>query len=370
MNLLDTIGSYRIVYADDEYAECRQQTAAVLAEGVRELTGAALPVQSDEEPECGREILIGPVCRAAALRLYDREPPAWMHYCVRAEGEKILLAGSTPFTDLRACDCFLAGLRAGRPVTEAQGSLLPERFPAHSGELRAMTFNLLVEYAGWGAGGVLRGPVPFRMEPVVGLIRGYRPDILCCQEAFERWSMTLPHLLGREYGCILRERPDGYSNRTFLLYRKASVRVLESGYEDIPIIKTVNKRVVVWALLELRTSGRRVLVCGTHWECTTDADRAQQAELMAALALRLQRQYGAECISLGDFNCLPESGAYAGYLKASGHADCEGEGGCHWSVDHIFHSAGLVPHAFGRESGEASKFASDHQPLYCDFTFA
>lgn len=367
MKQLDWIKDYRIVWADDEYAAYHRETADELAGKIREITGAELPVQSDEEAETEREILLGPVRRTETQRLYEQLD--WMSFCVKEEKSKILLAGNTPFTDLRACDCFAEALQTGMPLFDCPQSALPEKFPEKKGEVRAMTYNVLVEYAGWGAGGILRGPVPYRMEPVTGIIRGYEPDILCCEEVFERWATVLPHLLGRAYGTIEMDRPDGYSNRTFLLYRKRTVRVLASGYEDIPIIRSVNKRVVVWALLELVATGKRFLAFGTHWECTTDEDRTQQAEKMGEMMERLRKQYGVESISMGDFNCLPKSNAYARYLERSGQKDCEGTGGCDWSVDHIFHTDGLIPRGFGRESGQAASYASDHFPLYCDFSF-
>ncbi len=369
MKDLEWIANAQVVYADDEFAVYRREAAKELSVKLGEIVGAQPAVCSDEEAEAEHEILLGPCRRTEAQRLYEQEPLAWMSFRVKTEGDKILLAGNTPFTDLRACDCFLEALQAGRDSVECDRSVLPEAFPERRGDLRAMTYNVLVEYAGWGSGGILRGPVPYRMEPVTGIIRGYLPDILCCEEVFERWATVLPHLLGKTYDTIELNRPDGYSNRTTMLYRKETVRVLASGYEDIPIIKSVNYRVVVWALLEMRATGKRFLACGTHWECTTDEDRTKQAELMSRIIGRLQERYGVECISMGDFNCLPQSNAYVRFLELSGMKDCEGMDGCRWSVDHIFHTKGLYPFGFGRESGQAARFASDHQPLYCDFSF-
>ncbi len=357
--------NYTVIYANDANVEFHLKNANFFLEA----TGLAFHVQADNETPCEYEILLGRVDREESRALYaSSDAPDLMHYTVCVKGNKILIAGYDYFSTKQAI-LYVKEQLAGGVVINAIPARINEAllapFPEKAASIRALHYNILVEYIGWGCGGLLDGPVQTRVEPICGIIRGYDPDVLCLCEVFERWAMCLPMWLADRYQFVCLNRADGYSNRTVLAFKKNALRLIECGYEDIPAVKTINKRVMVWALLEDRASGKRFIAVGTHWESTSDEDRQKQAVLMPELIQALRDRFcGTEVIAMGDFNGKMSAPSYKMFVEKSGMLDADG---VDWSVDHIFVTDGIKVMGTNREVEHFATQASDHKAVRCDF---
>lgn len=360
---------YVIVYADDAYSMYNRDTAVHMRDRLSAECGFAPEIRSDVEPAAEHEFLIGRTGRPESVALYaGADCPQRMHYTVCRVGGKLLAAGNDWFSDKMAVDALCDAIAAG-DAEKAFGKnirLLGD-FPARRGTLRALSYNILVEYVNWGCGGLLEGPVHKRAEAITGIIEGISPDLICLCEVFERWAATLPEYLGKRYNFLRLDREENSCNRTVLLYDKRVFREIKSGYDDIPVFRSVNNRILAWGLLERRSDGKRLLVFGTHWECTTDEDRVKQGTHMAELMREKIEKYGCESICAGDFNCVSPNMAYKNFVEKSGLRDAEEGHVPEWSVDHIFVSDKIQVAQCERIMENCTQYASDHKPLFCDF---
>ncbi len=362
---------YTIVYEDNGYGDYNKDTAEYLRDKLFEIIGAELPVICDADDTVEYEIILGHADREEAHGIYSAtDAPERMHYTVERVGDKYVLGGDEWFSTRHAVDKALEAIKGGKRIEDYRTHNEPmlKPFPARAGKYRALHYNILVEWVNWGCGGIIEGPIYKRVEPIMGIIDGYAPDFLCFCEVFERWAATLPAYLGHKYSFSCVDRGDNASNRTLVAYDRKKFKLLENGFENIAAVKSVNYRVVNWALLEDRESGNRILVCGTHWESTpNESDRQKQAAMTADIIKKMTEKYGAEAIIMGDFNTRPPRAAYSDFVTLSGMYDVEGGEGCAQSVDHIFATKGIKVAAVRREKAQYTDYASDHKPVMCDF---
>jgi mRNA deadenylase 3'-5' endonuclease subunit Ccr4 len=241
--------------------------------------------------------------------------------------------------------------------------------PDRKARYRALHYNVLVEWIGWGSGGILEGPVYKRREPLSNIVLGYAPDFICFCEVFERWSANLPELFGDKYSFICLDRADNNaSNRTPLAYDRKKFRLIEGDYENLYSNQHINHRVMTWGLLEERETGKRILVCGTHWDSSgREDDRQKEAKACANLINQKTEQYGVEVILMGDFNTRKNFQAYDDLVTSCSMVDAESDEVSKISVDHIFVSKQIKVASCTRESGKSGQYASDHPPVICDF---
>ena len=364
---------YVIVYQDNGYGEYNRDLALYMQKRLSE-RGINIPIMSDSEEPVEYEILLGhtnrPESEAAYIGFFA---PERMHYTIDMVGKKYVLAGYEWFSTKKAVDVVCDAMRSGkapedfRDRNKAMHTAAPER----SGTYRALHYNVLVEWVNWGSGGILEGPVYKRREPLANIILSYSPDFICFCEVFERWATTLPELLGEQYSFIRLDRADtNGSNRTPLAYDKKKFRLIESAYENLPSVQSINYRVMTWGLLEERSTGKKLLVCGTHWDSTREESvRQKQALVCAEVVNELSAKYGAEVIFMGDFNTRTGLAAYDDLLTNCPLVDAEGDSRTDWSVDHIFVSKNIKVNYCKRESGKSQNYASDHAPVICDFDF-
>ena len=180
----------------------------------------------------------------------------------------------------------------------------------------------------------------------------------------------MPELFGETYSFICLDRTDNNaSNRTPLAYNRKKFRLIEGGYENIGVVPTINHRVMTWGLLEDRENGKRILICGTHWESyPNEGDRQKQAVMCAELVKQKSKQYQTEVLFMGDFNTFIGFSAYKQLVADSELLDVEANPH-RGAVDHIFASKNIDVKYTNRESGKSWEYASDHAPVICDFDF-
>ena len=365
--------NYTIVYQDNGYGDYNRDLALYLQSKLAE-RGINIPIMPDSEDPTEFEILIGHTNREESEAAYTGMfAPEIMHYTIDFVGNKYVLAGYEWFSTKKAIDIACDAMKGGKTIQDCRTRNQPMFGPApqREGKYRALHYNILVEWVNWGCGGILEGPVYKRREPMANIVLDHAPDFICFCEVFERWAATLPELFGHKYSFVCIDRADNNAaNRTLVAYDRKKFRLLEGGYENIPAVPSINHRVMTWGLLEERETGKHILVCGTHWESTPrESDRQKQAIMCAELINQKSAQYNAEIILMGDFNTRTGLAAYEDLVANCPLIDAEGDTRTEWSVDHIFVSKNIKVASCKRRTGMAQNFASDHQPVICDFDF-
>ena len=177
---------------------------------------------------------------------------------------------------------------------------------------------------------------PTRRERVVSVLRNQAPDLFGLQEATVEWMNYLKGELSDTYGFIGVGREEGGEGEASpVCYRLDTFDLLAEGtrwLSDTPethskVEESTLYRVMSFALLQHKTSGRVILYANTHLDHpqteTGETAREKQAEVLTELLFDLMDngQERPEALFLtGDFNSVPEGKAYA-YLLVSGFQD-------------------------------------------------
>lgn len=281
------------------------------------------------------------------------------------------------------------GLIALRPPTDHRTAilllaLLIVPLPARAAELSVVTFNVLVEVS-------KAKDVPYwkdRRDDCARLLRARDPDLVGLQETtMGQVRFFLDALPGFE--AVYAEK---FTDAT-LLYRKETFEELGRGHWWLsPTPEKMSTgfgnflpRVLVWARLRHRASGRELFVFNTHFDNTSPSQ-----EKMAALCREKRRPFmetGKPLLWLGDFNTDQKRGKYEllvadgwkdAYLvsekaSASGRDDnvstvVDGQK----RIDHIlYHGPGIEPVSWERiEPPTKGKLYSDHYAVAARFRLA
>lgn len=360
------LSSYTIVYPKDSINSAAYTLQAQFAQRY----GDILPVVSDGAAETQYEILMGKTNRALSQSVYSGSsaPKSMQYYYTAADG-KILLASGGLFSLAQAvegmCSSFFRGAdtRIELLVEKAPIDLMTGEIKACTADYRFMSYNILVEYEGWGSGGIIPPEVEIRKEITSELILRYKPDVAALEEVFETWHTQLPELIDDEYGFVGVTRKDGSTNRTVLIYNKSRVKVVDAGYVDIEAKATTNKRVVVWAVFEDLKTAERFSVFGTHLSVTSETDRVKEAELIADTVKTVTQKYPVPTVVMGDMNSTAD--AVNKLLSLCGLTK-----GAQSGVDHILYDTNRVNFVYKEIiGGNFAPNASDHRPVILDLQF-
>ncbi len=365
-----SISEYRIVYPAGEDSAAYRFSAMEIRNSIGKRCGAVLPAVADTEPEQPYEILVGKTSRQESLALYQgTSAVAGLEYGLSVSGTKLLVVSGGLFSlssAVRMLDSQIALSENGAldGISRERATLVKSPIPKAKGDYRFMTYNILVEYPGWGSGGVIPAEVEIRREIVSEMILRYRPDVAALEEVFEAWDRQLPPLIEGEYAYVCQTRKDGKCNRNPLIYRKDRLTLIDSGYVDIENPLTRVCRCVTWAVFEDIRTGARFGAMSTHWDPHDAGKRLKQAETMAALSRSLEEQYRIPFVAMGDFNSKPSDAEFRAFMTGSGLADLSGAGG----YDHIFCNPAFSVVAKGVEKNNCVQYASDHYPVWVDVT--
>jgi endonuclease/exonuclease/phosphatase family metal-dependent hydrolase len=231
-------------------------------------------------------------------------------------------------------------------------------------------------------------------------IRAYGPDLLGMQEVIAAQADQLQRDLPG-YAFIGTGRDDGKRRGEYspLMFRKDRFELIESGQywlsetPDVVASKgwdAALPRIVTWAKLKDRLSGRPLLWINTHWDHVGNKARVESAKLMRH-RVEQKREPGVPVVVTGDFNSDEDSAQYRtlvsdeGGLKltdayrevhpqrqadeASFHAFKGKREGLR--IDWVLHSPELV--ARGAAIDHASKdgrYPSDHFPVTAELELA
>lgn len=360
------INEYNIVYGDDANGKYSLESAKKIQTIIAEKTGYILDILSDKhlDHKQDTEILVGNTNR---IEKFSTSDP--MELTVKLSGPYLVVAGSSPFA------VFSAAEELERIISDKKGRLdeldtgimsAQTDFEECDSDYRIMQYNILVEYEGWGSGGILVPDLEYRKDLTASIINGHDPDVIVLCEVFEGWADLLPSMLP-DYTMVCAVRSDGKSNRTPLVYKTERFDLVASGYKDVYVkYDTTNNRVVTWAVLEDKITKERLIVFGTHWEVTSEDNRVKQAEMTAALIDEITTKYNGVVILAGDFNTKAGNASYSRLKKLTGFTDAvantAGVG-----VDHMFFDSKQVTvNKALIDSGHNTQYASDHEPVVCD----
>lgn len=358
------LSEYRIVYVSDAFSDTPLQLARQLQQVIGRESGYALPVVSDAEPQGRYEILIGDTNREAS------GAEALLAYRIVTDGDQLVFSGGGYYSlglAVTAFGNYLSGIDDGVLdgifIEAAEELTIPER----SGDYRFASYNILVEYEGWGSGGDIPPDVQLRKEPVAAILLGYLPDVAALCEVFDTWSESLPPMLEEVYGWVVPELNEGVCNRSPLIYRKDRLRVLDSGYRFIEsTLSTVNYRVVTWALFENMETGERFLTFGTHLDSISDSERLLEAKAIVTLTEQIREKYPVPAVLMGDLNSRMTGEAYLELVNHTDFASACGSDTGYPSVDHILCSPDTIVTGVGTDSNAAAQIGSDHRLIYAD----
>lgn len=168
-----------------------------------------------------------------------------------------------------------------------------------------------------------------RSAPILQALSGQRYDIVVVQEATEAQVPALYTALPG-YHAVIGERSDGHRGQgfyeynpifyradRFIMVQASSFWVAEDPSEPGATLQGTKRhgRVITWARLRERASGREVLVASIH----IHGERVEDALKLITDQLGPQ-MHGAAVILAGDFNARPSEPGLA-WLSAQGFTD-------------------------------------------------
>lgn len=215
--------------------------------------------------------------------------------------------------------------------SDANDAVEVDAGPSGPQPLTVMTFNVLCSFCDPDAA---YDPWVDRLDAFADIFARHDPDLLGLQElAFPEEVAEIEALLPG-FLALWYDTPhpndvlDGYPD-ALLMVRESRFEVLEQGSywlsptPDEPWTTGFADqqlwRLLVWAKLEERESGRVLFVASTHFDNNAPS-QDESAPLMVERAQAWMSE--APFIALGDYNCRPGDTAYAALLAAgsAGHA--------------------------------------------------
>ena len=384
ISLSGALSEYVIVYGNTDTTSLNKGLAEKLRDVIKDNCGVTLSVVSDSAMPKDKEILVGKTARTQSKYFFEGDNALdLMEYVIGTVEGKIVVTGALLFSTEEAILAVEEYAKKNGKIDgmSAKQKDLHSSFSANKGEYRLMEYNVLVEYPGWGVEKVSNPEVEVRKEIVASMIKGYSPDVVVLCEMFDNWSNQLPALVKDEYTCVQWSRNSTTSNRTPILYKTERFDLLESGYTDIGVkdesaaeTKYKNYRCVTYAVLKDKTSGEKLIVFGTHFESTNDADRlAQVPKLKAAMDAVTSKYSGATVVLMGDLNTAEyktNEQAYTSLVNTL--TDLKNtvfkEDNDNASIQKVFVSKTATVNKVTIEANKYAMYASDHKPVIVDIT--
>ncbi len=237
--------------------------------------------------------------------------------------------------------------------------------------VKVMSWNIL--NPAWGG-----PPAEMRVEPFLDTLMSQAPDVIGLQEVSTAWHTELA-ALPNPYAAVCDKTASGKDCMTMFLYNTDTLTLIENGIEDLD--SQSNIRVVSWAVFEAQ-NGKRFLITNTHPD-SREAECLKHTNTYLDIARSLYEEKGLPLVSVGDFNAVERSDAYAlsiadGYIDskyADGvelvrdidsylHGDfggrvTMGQG----SRDHVFFKGEWTPTRYETLYDDTVREVSDHLPV-------
>lgn len=238
-----------------------------------------------------------------------------------------------------------------------------------------MSFNILTT-----------APDAARINRVVNMILSHMPDTVGVQEASPTWMGHLKKSdLMKYYNYVGVGRNGGdVGEYSAIFYKKDKFKLIDSGTKwlsstpDEPNTKYADSsypRIMTYALLEDKATGKQVLHINTHLEHTSSAPREKQIKVLMNEAAKLGRY---PTVVTGDFNDQRNSGVYntitgKGYFDAGKTAEKPDTGitfpKSSKVLDYVFYTPNSI---YAKSFSICSEqidgaLPSDHYPVLCEY---
>ncbi len=352
-----------------------------------------LDVICETEPKTSSEIIVGKLSDQSRFD-FDFSKLSDLNYQIVSSNDSILLAAKSNAILKTAVKIFIDKfVKSGNPVSmnlKANNTLTYDTFPAtpdtvlaEGADTRIMSFNILSEE--WDSAAVMEG----RDIRVSSVLLNYHPDVVALQEVSNKWYTVFDNYINHVYKFTRRKIPSGSGTYTTLAFNSETTRLIEEGIHLYSQGNSKRLRSIVWGVFESIATGKRYIVCSTHWDASAGgpAVRLVQAKEMADFVKTMRSKYGLDVFVCGDYNAKEGSTEYSEYIKNSGFVDAKTDAktvkiacntyhklfselnkSSYESIDHI---------TFAKESAEKVLFyntlyhdyiidASDHCPIFID----
>ncbi len=179
----------------------------------------------------------------------------------------------------------------------------------NNGDVRIMSSNLLAHYESWGG-----SPAKPRAKMYCNILEAYKPDVIGVQEMCDSWYSLLRQNLPDGYKMLYPFTSGAFVRMTAMIYNSNNLYVIDSGNFSYKKHDNPRLRRVVWAVFEMKSTGKRFAVTNTHFDLLREG---REQEL--SLVMRSQAQELTECIdaiysnyncpvfAVGDFNAMEDT---------------------------------------------------------------
>lgn len=374
------IGEYGIVYASAKKNAENVATDALI-EGIIDASGIVLSAVSDKkEATASKLIMIGDTsltdpgwqtAREFALPYGSAETK----YYIKTTEDAVWLSANSEYGFFAAVQQLVAAVKGNNGAVTLDPEQVGE-YGAEENMLSIMSFNILTTR-----------PDQTRIDRVVGMILKYMPDTVGVQEASPYWmGIFKSSELMTYYDCVGVGRNGGNEGEySAIFYKKDKFDLIDSGTKwlsDTP--DTVNTkysdsaypRIMTYALLEDKVSGKRVLHVNTHLDHVGSDARKKQITVLLNETAKLGSY---PTVITGDFNETPGGTVYSKMTSDGKYADSSkvavtSETGVTFPssskiLDYAFSSRGNLYIKSYKVCNEKinGAYPSDHYPIYLEY---
>lgn len=270
---------------------------------------------------------------------------------------------------------------------------LPENFEQNilsqefenAADVRIMSSNLLVHYKSWGG-----LPAKPRANRFIGMLNAYKPDVIGVQELSDEWYCCIKNNLPEGYKMLYPVSTGTFVRMTAMLYNADVLDLIDSGNFAYEINDNPRLRRVVWAVFEVKATGKQFAVTNTHFDLLregredelTQVMNSQASELLGCVD-NLSDEYNCPVFSVGDFNTMEDTAQtrpidipeiYNKLSQKLTDTKFVSENRIYgseqnWdypSYDHIFSNGNADVKAFCIMSYDYLTDMSDHYPIFAD----
>ena len=378
--------------------------ATAFQQRVKKELGVDLKViQATATNESEFEFVVGETQRAVSKYALDLKNSKYLTVMgIYADNCKVQILGVDKNTVNLSIDFFFKGITIDKTALTMN---IPEK-----GAVTSKTSEKMIQmpakedatYIRFVTNNILQQKLKNSWDRLYGLFGMYvymDADIFALQEVDAAWH--------NDYAFTERMEAFGYSIVTNnkevgcpIFYKNDRFTLIEGGYEKYDLTNSPEKesRTYSWACLEEKSTGKKLIVMGTHFiangagaTAEKKADRNIHRQVCAneliAKSEELMKKYGAAGVVMaGDYNSDCNSDAYkilsTGLNSARELApkkvnmdfatDCEvgiaPSRGATKAIDHVFYSkSGITPKLYQTVVSKYSYAYSDHVPVFMDF---
>lgn len=294
------------------------------------------------------------------------------------------------------CFCLLATV-IPLSVFSARGNLknvsLPDGFEDNlssdvfdnTADVRVMSSNLLVHYESWGG-----LPAKPRAKQYAEILDRYKPDVVGIQELCDEWYCCVNYNLPDGYKMLFPLTTGAFVRMTAVIYNSDTLDVIDSGNFAYKEKDNPRLRRLVWAVFEVKATGKRFAVTNTHFDLLREGREEEltsvmhsQADELLAFVNSIADEYNCPVISVGDFNTMedtaftkpvdiPEIYNKLAQNLTDAKFNCENkicgteQDWAYPSYDHIFIKGSAHAQTFALMSYSYLVDMSDHYPIFAD----